>query len=359
MHIAVVQIWGLGDLIMTMPVIAEIQRRHPDAHLSAIVRGKPQAALLKDSGLRVDVIDMPARSRIFEFLKFLLELRRRRIDVAYIGTRITPLAALLLRVACAVRTVIGDSERFYFLYTHRGVLDPHQHRVDRMLETLSLWDGKTCRAPSFSLRIAETAEADAIVRLNAMGLSPRRFVAIHPGSGRGRGYREKRLPPSMVHGLITEINRDFPDYRVAVILGPDDVDLRSRFTSLPSDAVIVDGVPLDTTKAILSKCSAFVGSDSALGHISAAFGVPTITVAGPTRIDESRPYGTNSTVVKRTPLLACQPCWNTPLHGHCPYNAACIADLSVDSVYGPLRDLLRDRRDEASVGLPGPAPHSA
>lgn len=344
-----VQIWGLGDLIMTLPVVAEIAQRYPHARLSVIVRGEVQAALLKDSSLNLNVLNMPPSTQLFALARFFLQLRRHGFDIAYFGTRTTPLHAIAMRVLSGVRTIIGDSERFAFLYTHHSSVDPQKHRVTRMLETLSLWDGKQCSNPRFPISISKAAEADAIAQLRAVGASPDRFLIIHPGSGRGLGYREKRLPAPLVHGLIQKIRDDFPKHSIVLIFGPDDLDLLPLFTNLPSGATVLRGVRLDTTNAILSRSAAFVGGDTALGHIAAVFGVPTITVAGPTNIDESHPFGVNANVIKRSEPLPCQPCWNTPLHGRCPYSAACMTSLSIDEVYQPLRDRLSD--DDRGNGL--------
>jgi heptosyltransferase-2 len=260
--------------------------------------------------------------------------------MAYIGTRTSPLLALALRVFSGVSTIIGDSERFGFLYTHHRPIYPNEHRVTRMLDTLSLWDGEKCTAPRFPLVISEKAGADAITRLRNAGLNPKEYVVIHPGSGRGLGYRDKRLPPAIIYNLIDEIRHGFPNHGVALIFGPDDLDLLSTFAELPVGAAALSGIPFDTTKAILSMSLAFVGGDTALGHVAAALEIPTFTVAGPTKIDESRPFGVASVVIKRRDPLSCQPCWNTPLQGHCPYETACITGLPAEFIYAPLYDQL-------------------
>lgn len=343
------QIWGLGDLIMTLPVVVEIARRHPDARLSVIVRGKSQAALLQGCDLDVDIIDMPPRSPILGLLRFYVRLRHYGFDMAFIGTRTTPLHALALRVLSGVRTIVGDSERFGFVYTHYSRLNSQKHRVIRMLDTLSLWDGGESDAPVFPLGLPASADADATAVLCNAGLKPDQFLIIHPGSGHGLGFQQKRMPPAMVQDLIRETTRDFPGMRVAIILGPDDMDLVAQFADLPPAAALISDVPFDTTKAIIGKSSAFVGGDTALGHIAAALNVPTITVAGPTRIDESRPYGADSIVVKRREPLACQPCWYTPLQGRCPYNVVCMTSLPIEAIFGPVRERLR-RREQRRVG---------
>lgn len=67
-------------------------------------------------------------------------------------------------------------------------------------------------------------------------------------------------------------------------------------------ALVVDGFGLDipTTAAALSRCTLFIGNDSAMMHLAAAAGIPTVGLFGPTRDEHYGPWGPNGLVV-RTP----------------------------------------------------------
>ncbi len=76
---------------------------------------------------------------------------------------------------------------------------------------------------------------------------------------------------------------------------------RSIAEALPSSHVI-DGMGVDvlSTYAALSRCRLFVGNDSAMMHLAAATGRPTVGLFGPTRDVFYGPWGDNGLVV-RTP----------------------------------------------------------
>ncbi len=63
---------------------------------------------------------------------------------------------------------------------------------------------------------------------------------------------------------------------------------------------MVDGFGLDipTTAALLSRCALFVGNDSAMMHLAAASGIPTVGLFGPTRDEHYGPWGPNGLVVR-------------------------------------------------------------
>ncbi len=329
--IGVFQHWGLGDLVMTVPVLSELRRLNPSARIILMVRGKAQASLMEGSPFVDEILQVPPNSDLVGLMRFFTTLRSRHFDAVYVATRITPLVPLLLRFISGVRTIIGDANRLGFLYTHRNLLDPTVHRVDRMLQTLSIWTGGAVEKPTFDLPIAEAARLSAKARLAASGLADARYFAFHPGSSRGPGI-EKRLPIPLVCGVIEALRALDPGLRFVVMFGPDDMDLVPQFEPFPTDVVPMSGCSLDETKAILSCAVGFLGSDSALGHIAASSGVPTVTAVGPTNPNETRPWGALSHVVASREQLACRPCWFTPLKGNCPYDRRCMTGITVDQI---------------------------
>lgn len=68
----------------------------------------------------------------------------------------------------------------------------------------------------------------------------------------------------------------------------------------PSRVVDAMGVDVLSTYAALSRCRLFVGNDSAMMHLAAATGRPTVGLFGPTRDTHYAPWGENGLVV-RTP----------------------------------------------------------
>lgn len=331
-HIGVFQIWGLGDLVMTTPVIAEIRREMPETKISLFVRGKVQTGLMATSSLLDNIAIVPRNESVLKQAAFFVDLRSKNIDVAYIGTRTSPFLALLLRYVSGIKTIVGDAQSLRFAYTHAGAIDPRTHRVNRMLYNLSLWTGQPASEPVFPIPIASAARQEAERIMASVGLTRGMFLTIHPGSSGNLG-KEKRLPYSLVADLAERIRRNNREFRVAVILGPDDMDLQNSYEALGASVILLKSLPLDVTKQMLEYSTCFVGSDSALGHIAAAFGTPTITIAGPTNPNETRPYGMRSRVLTLDKPLPCQPCWGTALQGHCPFDARCMREVSPQALY--------------------------
>ena len=209
MKIGIFQNWGMGDLIMTLPVLSELRRLHPQASLHLIVRGGAQAALLRDSLLIGEILELPPNSRRLEMLRFFWSLRRLNLDAVFLGARITPIAAVLLRVVSGIPIVIGDGRRFRWAYTHHHAINPGLHRVDQMLQTLSAWTGHVVSSPVFRLPIADAGRVEGKEILLRYGLKPGSFVAFHPGGSKGGGA-DKRLPPAVVAATVAALREQDP-----------------------------------------------------------------------------------------------------------------------------------------------------
>jgi heptosyltransferase-2 len=97
-----------------------------------------------------------------------------------------------------------------------------------------------------------------------------------------------------------------------------------RITSLADE----ESLPLGLTKAVIRRSRLLVTTDSGPRFFGVAFGVPTISLFGPTSVEAT---GTGATQdVGITLGLACQPCMarTCPLSHH-----RCMRDLSVDRVW--------------------------
>jgi ADP-heptose:LPS heptosyltransferase len=103
---------------------------------------------------------------------------------------------------------------------------------------------------------------------------PPRFLALHPGSGSPR----KNWPAEHFVALARRVR---PGQRWLVALGPADVALAGPFRR-EAACMIAEGLPLRALGALLADAGLFVGNDSGVSHLAAAWGAPTVALFGPT-----------------------------------------------------------------------------
>ncbi|MEQ8603084.1 MAG: glycosyltransferase family 9 protein [Marivibrio sp.] len=105
---------------------------------------------------------------------------------------------------------------------------------------------------------------------------------------------------------------------------------------------IVDGFGLDVlaTFELLKRCSLMVGNDSAMMHLAAAAGIPTIGLFGPTKDDQYGPWGPNGFVVRTPESVSELVDWD----GYDTTTTdTMMGNLTVDSVLERIRDLAERR----------------
>jgi heptosyltransferase-3 len=131
--------------------------------------------------------------------------------------------------------------------------------------------------PPASPTDAEQREADVI----ASRLPPG-FVAIHPGSG----SPSKNWP---VPSFAALARRLAGDRGWLLVEGPAD---EAAVATLRREAVVAKQLPPRVLGALLSRSGNFVGNDSGVSHLAAAFGAPVVALFGPTDPKVWRPLGT-------------------------------------------------------------------
>ncbi|HXH29705.1 MAG TPA: glycosyltransferase family 9 protein [Bacteriovoracaceae bacterium] len=128
----------------------------------------------------------------------------------------------------------------------------------------------------------------------------------------------KRWPVENFVSLAREL-LDSTSYQLVVLAGPDDKFCQA-FDGIGNRRVLnLQGkTSLSQSMSLLSRAEICIGNDSGMNHIAEAYGVPCVTVFGPTdpRFGFA-PHGQNSTYLSKA--LWCKPCSTTG-------KAACYRD---------------------------------
>ncbi|MBN2371295.1 MAG: glycosyltransferase family 9 protein [Vicinamibacteria bacterium] len=118
---------------------------------------------------------------------------------------------------------------------------------------------------------------------------PAGFLAMHPGSGSER----KNWPVERFARLAASAGNGRP---WLLVEGPAE---HGRFSALSaeSNVIIANELPLRVLGALLGESGVYVGNDSGVTHLAAAWGATTVALFGPTDSAMFAPVGENVTVV--------------------------------------------------------------
>jgi heptosyltransferase-3 len=134
---------------------------------------------------------------------------------------------------------------------------------------------------------ATSAEAEEAAALRRD--LPERFVALHPGSGSpSKSWSADRL----AH-IVDRLGVD----SFLLIEGPADAEAAAALRRRKG-AVTARGMRPRVLGALLAGAAAFVGNDSGVTHLAAAWGAPTVALFGPTDPAVWSPVGPRVTIVR-------------------------------------------------------------
>jgi glycosyltransferase involved in cell wall biosynthesis/predicted SAM-dependent methyltransferase len=151
------------------------------------------------------------------------------------------------------------------------------------------------------------------------------IVALGDTALAGDFWARKRWPhyPELARRLIEK------SYVVVLIGGKIEAD---RFDPREWPEPVINCLGIYTvpqTASILKKCDLFIGNDSGPAHLSAALGVQTYVIFGPTLISKNRPLGSKVTVISKD--LDCSPCQYTDQWNSCN-TWSCMKQITVENV---------------------------
>lgn len=345
--------FGIGDLVLELPVVRALRRAAPEARIVAL-GARPALELLEPEPSVDEVVALQdlgfrhagARGIPIARWRFSRWLDRSRFDV------------------------VLDSEHAP-LGVRRGLARRPELRAEGVP-----WEERDAlrRGEGAARAIAAGVEegwgipvSDPVPKLAtsaADGAWADRFVAALPGSGRAplalfpvASSALKRWPLERYLEAARRAVEAAPR-PVLVFVGPDDALGRQARDLAPDLPLAVYGVErLHRTAAVLARCAAAAGNDTGLLHVAAAVGVPVVGIFGPTDPDVYLPRGVRSRAVGGTGIdcrhrhpgeMVPPECWSSDrclLGGE-----SCVRRAEVPEVAAAIRALLDD--DEAR---PAPA----
>lgn len=292
-RILVVEFWNIGDVVLTMPFLAQLRAIFPAASITLLAR-RHAAELLENSDLVDEVIpvDFPwtAAERRYDPRRYdwpglrslFQDLRGRRFDIAF-ESRMDPRAKMVLALSGAQRRVGFDFGGCNWLLTDAiAVAGFDRHRVEDWYRLLEPFGGPR-QLPTPRLAVSGAESGWARDWLAARGIrAGQRLVAVHPGAS-GPG---KRWPVERFAAVIREI-LDRGDVRVIAIEDPH------GYGAELANIAGVSGVrpTLRQLLALLAVADVLVCNDSGPMHMAAMVGTPTVAIFHPHAAREFAPLG--------------------------------------------------------------------
>jgi heptosyltransferase II len=342
--------------------LRELRRIFANAELTLVARPWV-AGLFEGEGLADSLISVHDARGIFQttsnFISEARRLRREKFDLAVLFQNSFG-AALLARVAGAKKIAGYGTDRRGPLLDLAVPFEPnyktaHQVRYylniaaaleleatgetrvdfDRAQPRLHVSDDQ-CELGRRMLEEALTKRDETGRRAFAGSpgrpVAPSPILALSPGATNSRAKRWLAERFSATADRLAERN----GFQTVIVGTTGDVEVANEVAAqMKTAALVLAGrTSIAELKAILSRASLVISNDTGTAHESAALGVPTVVVFGPTEHFATRPLSDVATVVRHH--VECSPC----MLRECPIDHRCMTRVEVDDVYIAAQSLL-------------------
>lgn len=348
-RVLVVALRRLGDVLLTTPLIRSVKRAFPTSAITALVFAGTEGILTGNPDL-AGVVTLPLRGRAVDHLAVLWRLARR-YDLALstqTGDRPTALAVIAGRQSAGPVAAGGIAAAAKRVALSRSyVTDRNRHRL---LDTLRL--AEVLGIPAQQQIVCPAGEVRAGL------IPPRPFAVVHAAPM----FAYKRWSNDGWRRLAAAL-RERGLALVTTGATQDQCYLDEVWRD--SDVTRLDGkLKWPELSALIAAARLYVGPDTAISHLAAATGAPTVALYGPTdpRIwgpwplgGLAQPWAAAGTIQNRGNVwlvqnpLPCLPCQQEGCERRLDSYSRCLDQLSAAAVISAVDQALSLRRQHDAV----------
>jgi heptosyltransferase-2 len=358
--ILVVQPNWVGDAVMATPTLRAIRERFPDAQISYLLRryvkpiytGMPWA----DKLITYRTGKTKAKAGKGQFFDLAARLRARKFDLAILLPNSFK-SALICKMSGIDRIIGYERDGRGFLLSDKllPVKEKGKYIPTPILKYylgIAQYLGAAARDLKMELFVTDSdkREADEVFaraglssdlsRPNANGLPP--LILLNPGAQYGAA---KCWLPEYFAQLADRFIEEH-DATVLISSAPREraiVDAINRNMKHAAVDLARAGCTLGALKEIVRRCDIMITNDTGPRHIAAAFGVPVVTVFGPTHPEWTETYFPKERKV--AVKVFCGPCQKKT----CPLDHRCMTRLTPGMVHDAAMTLLKTGENAAAV----------
>jgi heptosyltransferase II len=342
-RIVIFEIAGIGDVVCSTHLFAQLRARYPDAIIDLVV--DPIAVSLAPA--------LPMINRVIQFpyerqRGFMGRLRLTKCCLGYdTAICLIPSAAQLIgfclaavprRLAVLPAPLNNSYRSLRPLLTDVALHHTGQYFLQTQATLLQAVDVAKADARKW-MPVSETQFNSKVPCLNE---------TINIGLLISSGRALKRIEPDKLAAIVAQLldSATIAPVKTVLIGGPADKALAQSIVERLTEAQrtqIEDAVgryALNELPHLLTQLSVLIGVDSGVTHMADALGVPVVCVAGP--VDLNEVYQAGEMRQRITADLPCYPCstvFDTPSQCRTG-DLACLRQLNTDSVVHVARSLL-------------------
>lgn len=316
-----IRLSAIGDVVRTLPALALLRNRFPDARITWLVEEKA-FDILSQRGDIDEVILFPRRSitekikspitffgAFSEFISFIRHFRSKRFDVTldFHGILKSGILSYLSGAPLRIGFDKGFSKEMNHIFSNRrvGLNPPRLSRVERNLVLARSIVGEL-DVPDIAIEVTpeDVFSVDSIEKQSLKGRRPR--IIIHPGTSPDTPYKRWEAKG---YGAVADMLIARTGGEVIITYGPGEEKMAFEVLDcMEHTAVILESeLEIRELAELYRRSDVYIGGDTGPMHIASFVGTPVVAVFGPTDPIENEPYNRTPYRMVRRPV-SCSPC---------------------------------------------------
>jgi len=321
---------------MSIPILKTLRKYYPNTRL-ILLANEFARDLLEGQKFIDEIITVKfpwstydySLKNIYKFIKTLLELRKRRIELA-IDAQIDMRNTFSMFLAGAKRrlgyAITGGSS---FLTDVPELSATYSNLLDARLSVLNYLDMESLDK-STKIDVDSNSVAQVETFLDKYNINRQKLVGIHPGASQ----KEKLWPSKNFVEIIKHLEKK--GFQTILIEGPKERKIIEEIQEKLIKPIPCFKGNLRNALALLSKCRLLLSLDSAALHLANSVGTSVVAIYGPKWPDLTKPSADNIEIIWNE-NLECRPCE----YGKCKFDTnICMESISPEEVISKLNTIL-------------------
>ena len=342
-RILVVQLWGIGETILTLPAIEALRRKFPKSEINALVTARNKDIYFNNKNIGKIIV---LKLNPFSINSFILKNAKKYDLVMDMEEYLNVSAIISFFVG---RRVVGYSHNARAkLYTRRVKYNDKQHAVQTFLDLVRALDinYNASRLPELNFSKNDKNVVDKFFK--GSKVKPNDFVVcVAPGAA--ESARCRMWPYNRYAELCDELIERHKA-RIIFVGALNEIELVNKIQNYMEKKTISAAGKLTLSQlfCLISKSNLFIGNDAGPMHVAAAQGVKTLGLFGPNLPVRFGPYGEGNTGMYKGYNCEFSPCINVhkgqvpdclyPKHSN-DYQK-CMKNISVNDVLKEVEKLV-------------------
>ncbi len=305
--ILVVQLWGIGETILTLPAIEALRKKYPKAEINVLATSRNKDVFFKNGNLD-KIVEMKVNP--FSVFAFII-CNMKRYDLAVDMEEYLNVSAIISYFAGKYSVGYSHDSRAK-LYSKKVKYDDQQHVVQTFLDLVRALDAEYDAEKLPRLNFKDSDKKLVEKFLNENKIKSKDFiVCVAPGAAESA---KSRMWPFESYAELCDELVDRHKAKIIFVGNGNENELitsiQDKMENKSSTINSAGKITLNQLFCLISKSKLFVGNDAGPMHIAAAQQVKTLGLFGPNLPLRFGPYGKGNIGLYKGNNCEFSPCIN-------------------------------------------------